>query len=82
MTHLESAQVWHVNEGSHSLQPTRLFTSGMNHTCLYFPAVEHRRTLDGTRFLSSLGREVSPSPWVMLCGREDNRRLDGALAMR
>jgi len=44
-----------VNEGSHSfsyLPPTRLCTSGMNHTCLYFPAAEHHRTLADTHFPS------------------------------
>jgi len=42
-----------VNEGSQFyLPPTRLSTSGMNHTCLHSPAAEHHRTLAGTHFLS------------------------------
>jgi len=50
-----------VNKGSHSfyLPPTRLSTSGMNHTCHYSPASEHHRTLAGTHF---------PSCWVGLGG--------------
>jgi len=36
-----------VNGGSHTvyLPLTRLHTSGMSHTCLYFPAIEHHHTL-------------------------------------
>jgi len=35
-----------VNEWSQFyLPPTRLSTSGMNHTCLYSPAAQHHRTL-------------------------------------
>jgi len=46
-----------VNEESHSFAcpPTRLSTSGMNHTCLYSraaPATQHHRTLAGTHFPS------------------------------
>jgi len=37
------------------LPPTRLSTSGMNHTCLYSPAAEPRRTLAGTHFPSRWG---------------------------
>jgi len=45
-----------VNEGSQFyLPPTRLFATGMNHTCLYSPAAEHHCTLAGTNFLSCWG---------------------------
>jgi len=45
-----------VNEGSQFyVPPTRLSTTGMNHTCLYSPAAECHRTLAGTHFLSCWG---------------------------
>ena len=37
------------------LPPTRLSTSGMNHTCFYSPATEHHCTLAGTHFPSRSG---------------------------
>jgi len=37
------------------LPPTRLSTSGMNHTCIYSPSAERRHTLAGTHFLSRCG---------------------------
>jgi len=53
MTHLKRSGMARVNEGSQFyVPPTRLFTSGMNQTCLYTPAAEHHRTLAGTHFLS------------------------------
>jgi len=46
-----------VNEGvtQFYLPPTRLSTSGMNHTCLYSPAAEHHRTVASTDFPSRWG---------------------------
>jgi len=32
------------------LPPTRLSTSGTNHTCFYSPAAQRHRTLAGTHF--------------------------------
>jgi len=37
------------------LTPTRLSTSGMNHTCLYIPTTERHRTLASTHFPSRWG---------------------------
>ena len=50
---LKRSGMAHVNEGSQFyLPPTRLSTSGMNHTCLYSPATQHHRTLAGNHFPS------------------------------
>jgi len=57
-----------VNEGSQFyLPPTRLSTSDMNHTCLYFPAAEHHRSLAGTQFSVPLRVGVAELVWVA-CG--------------
>jgi len=50
----QGAQVWHVLTRYHTvyLSPTRLSTSGMNHTCLFFPTRERHRTLASTHFPS------------------------------
>jgi len=55
-----------VNEGitQFYLPPTRICTSGMNHTCLYSPAAEHHRPLADTHF--TVSRRVEG--WVNLGG--------------
>lgn len=45
------------------LQLSYLSASGMHHTCFYSPAAEHHRTLAGTHFLSSRGKEAELA-WV------------------
>ena len=45
-THLQSAQRGITQS---YLPPTRLSTSGRNHTCLYSPAAEHKRTAENRR---------------------------------
>ena len=66
MTHLYTAQVWHMltRITQFYLQPTRLSTSGMNHTCLFSSAAEHHRTLAGTYFPSHWGRRLSWRGWL------------------
>jgi len=55
-----------VNEGitQFYLPPTRICTSGMNHTCLYSPATEHHRPLADSHF--TVSRRVEG--WVNLGG--------------
>jgi len=56
---LASKALWHGTRQrgitQFYLPPTRLSTSGMNHTCLYFPTAERHRILAGNHFQSRLG---------------------------
>ena len=47
------------------LTSTRLSTSGMSHTCLYFPAAELRSALAGTHFHPAEGRRLSWPGWMI-----------------
>ena len=45
--------------------PTRAFTDGMTHACLYSPATEHHRTLTGTHIPSTAARRLGWPGWLV-----------------
>jgi len=57
----------YVNEGhtvlKNNLPPTRLSTSGMNHSCLYAPATERHRIFHF--FRPAEGSRLSWSEWLV-----------------